>query len=62
MPRAQPCASSFVDAICEPLAEPVTDTDEEVSCQNIFNALLCIVMNNPTGAILELPLTDAELA
>ena len=56
MLRARPSAPSFVDAMCVLLGEPVTDTDEEVSCQNIFNALLYIVtnyLNNPTGAILE---------
>ena len=62
MLRAQPCAPSFVDAMCDPLAESVTDTDEEVSYQDMFNALLNIVTNNPTGAMSELLLTNAELA
>ena len=38
MLRAQPCAQSFVDAKCELFAERLSDTDEEVSYQNMFNA------------------------
>ena len=41
---------SFVDAMCELLAESLTDTDEEVSNQNVFNALLNSVTSFPTGA------------
>ena len=54
--------SSFMDEMCEILAESSTNTDEEVSYQNIFNALLNSVPNNPTDGMYELLVTDAELA
>ena len=62
MLRAQPCAPGFVDAMCEFLAESLSDTDEEVPHQNMFNAFLHMVTSYPTGGMLDLLLTDDELA
>ena len=53
---------SFVVAMCELLEESLSDTDEEVSHQNMFNVFLNIVTSYQMGATLELLLTDAELA
>ena len=46
--------------MCEVTSE--SDTDEEVSRQNMFNAVLHIVTSYHTGAAMELLLTDEELA
>ena len=61
MLRDQPRAPSCVDAMCELLAESLSDTDEEVSRQNTFNALLKIVTSYHIGTTLELCLTEEEL-
>ena len=61
MLRAQPCAPSFVDGMCELLAESLSDTDKEVSHQNMFSALLHIVTNYHKGDTLESCLTEEEL-
>ena len=44
------------------VAESLSDTDEEASHQNMFNAFLNIVTSYPIGGMLELLLTDEELA
>ena len=46
--------------MCELTSE--SDTDEELSHQNMFNAFLHIVTSCHAGAAMELLLTDAELA
>ena len=56
------CFKSFADAMCEPCAESVSDTDEDVAHWNMFNTFLHIVTSCPTGGMLELLLTDEELA
>ena len=43
MLRAEPCAPHCVDAMCELFAESLSDTDEDISHQNLSNALLRIV-------------------
>ena len=48
--------------MCEPGAESVSDTDEEIAHWNMFNIFLHIVTSYPTGGVLELLLTDEELA
>ena len=48
--------------MCERPAESLSDTDEEESRQNIFNAFLHIVTSFQKSATLEMHLTDAELA
>ena len=48
--------------MCELLAEPLSDSDEDISQQNIFNSFLNIVTTYQSGARLEAFLTEAELA
>ena len=47
--------------MCELLEDSLSDTDEEVLHQNIFNAFLNIVTSFQMGAMLEMHLTDVEL-
>ena len=47
--------------MCELFAESLSDTDEEISHQNMFHAFLHIVTSYPTGTTLALLLTDSEL-
>ena len=51
-----------VDAMCELPTESLSDTDEDISRQNMFNAFLHIVTSYPTGTTLAWLLTDSELA
>ena len=51
-----------MDTMCELLAEPFSDSDDDISHQNLFNAFLHIVTSYQTGTTLELLLTDSELA
>ena len=62
MLRVQLRALSCVNAMCEPGAESVSDADEEIAHWNMFNKCLHIVTSYPTGGMLELLLTDEELA
>ena len=48
--------------MCELFAESLSDTDEEISHQNMFNAFLHIATSYPTGTTLALLFTDSELA
>ena len=61
MLRGQPRAPSCVDAMCELLAESLSDTDEEVSHQNLSNAFLHTVTSYHIGDTLESCLTEEEL-
>ena len=47
--------------MCELTSESLSDTDEEVSYQNMFNVLLNIVTNYQKGATVESCMTDEEL-
>ena len=48
--------------MCELLAESLSDTDEGISQQNMFNTFLNIVTISQSGARLEAFLTESELA
>ena len=48
--------------MCELVADSSSDSDEDISRQNMFNAFLNIVTSYPIGGMLELLLTDEELA
>ena len=48
--------------MCELVADSLSDSDEDISRQNMFNAFLHIVTSYPIGGMLELLLTDEELA
>ena len=61
MLHGQPRAPSCMDAMCELLAESLSDTDEKVSRHNTFNALLKIVTSYHIGATLESCLIEEEL-
>ena len=50
-----------MDEICELFAESLSDTDEDISHQNLSNALLRIVTSYHIGNTLELCLTEEEL-
>ena len=56
------CFKSFVDAVCEPVVESLSDTDEEIAHWNMFNKFLQVVTSYPTGGMMELLWTDEELA
>ena len=43
------CFKSFADAMCEPGAESVSDTDEEIVHWNMLNEFLHLVTSYPTG-------------
>ena len=62
--RSKPlfCSVWFFPAMCELPAESSSDTDEDISHQNMFNTLLNIVTIYQTGARLEVFLTEVELA
>ena len=47
--------------MCELLEESLSDTDEEISHQNMSNAFLHIVTSYHIGTTLELCLTEEEL-
>ena len=55
--RAQPRAPHCVDAMCELFAESMSDSDEDISHQNLSNALLRIVTSYHIGNTLESCLT-----
>ena len=61
MLRAEPCAPHCVDAMCELFAESLSDTDEDISHQNLSNALLRIVTSFYIGNTLESYMTEEEL-
>ena len=47
--------------MCELLAESLSDSDEDISQQNIFNSFLHIVTISQSGARLEAFLTESEM-
>ena len=53
--------NSFADAMCELLTESLSDTDEDISHQNMSNAFLHIVTSYHIGTTLELCVTEEEL-
>ena len=56
------CSVLCFPAMCELLAESLSDTDEDISQQNMFNTFLNIVTIYQSGARLEAFLTESELA
>ena len=50
-----------MDTMCELFAESLSDSDEDISHQHLFNALLRIVTSYHIGNPLESCLTDEEL-
>ena len=61
MLRGQPRAPSCVDAMCELLAESLSDSEVDISHQNLSNAFLRIVTSYHIGNTLESCLTEEEL-
>ena len=47
--------------MCEPFAESLSDSEEDISHQNLSNAFLRIVTSYHIGNTLELCLTEVEL-
>ena len=48
------CFKKFVDAMCESVAESLSDTDVEIVYWNMFNKFLHIVTSYPADGMLEL--------
>ena len=56
------CFKSFADAMREPGAGSVSDTDEEIVHWNMFNKFMHVVTSYPIDGMLELLWTDEDLA
>ena len=59
--RTQLCALCCGDEMCELFAESLSDTDEDISHQNLSNAFLRIVTSYHIGNTLESCMTEEEL-